>query len=130
MLDVRRLRALHEVARRGSIAAAAEALAFTPSAVSQQLAKLERETGVALLERGPHSVRLTAAGERLAERAAEIIEQLEDAERELAAPHGAAPMLRLGSFPTGAPIVLEALSLLEAREPDMHVTVSELDPLV
>ena len=64
MLDVRRLRLLREVARRGSIAAAADALSFSPSAVSQQLAKLERETGVELLERGPRSVRLTEAGER------------------------------------------------------------------
>src|ERR671937_188479 len=61
MLDVRRMRVLREVAERGSIAAAAQALAFTPSAVSQQIATLEREAGVALVERGPRSIRLTEA---------------------------------------------------------------------
>jgi molybdate transport repressor ModE-like protein len=83
MLDVRRLRLLREVARRGSIAAAAEELSISASAVSQQLAKLERETGVALLERGPRSVRLTAAGVLLAKHADAVIERLELAEAEL-----------------------------------------------
>ena len=64
MLDVRRLRVLREVALRGSIAGAAESLRFTPSAVSQQVAKLEREAGVPLVERGPRSVSLTPAGWR------------------------------------------------------------------
>src|SRR6266508_2813160 len=59
MLDVRRMRVLREVAERGSIAAAAQALSFTPSAVSQQIATLEREAGVALVERGPRSIQLT-----------------------------------------------------------------------
>ena len=59
MLDVRRLRVLREVGIRGSIAGAAQALSFTPSAVSQQVQKLERETGVQLLHRSPSSVTLT-----------------------------------------------------------------------
>ncbi|MFG2412945.1 helix-turn-helix domain-containing protein [Streptomyces goshikiensis] len=59
MLDVRRLRLLRELARRGTIAAVAEALAFSPSAVSQQLGVLEREAGLPLLERTGRRVRLT-----------------------------------------------------------------------
>ena len=67
MLDVRRMRVLSAVAEHGSIAAAAQSLAFTPSAVSQQIATLEREAGVALVERGTRSVRLTEAGRALVE---------------------------------------------------------------
>ncbi|MEU4732878.1 LysR family transcriptional regulator, partial [Streptomyces sp. NPDC023588] len=65
MLDVRRLRLLRELARRGTIAAVAEALAFSPSAVSQQLGVLEREAGLPLLERTGRGVRLTPAGQHL-----------------------------------------------------------------
>src|SRR5215203_4023714 len=63
MLDVRRMRVLREVAQRGSFSAAAEALSFTQSAVSQQIAALEREAGVVLVERSARGVRLTEAGE-------------------------------------------------------------------
>ena len=65
VLDVRRLRVLREVARRGTIVAAADALGYTPSAVSQQLSTLEREAGVAVLERTGRNVRLTDEGETL-----------------------------------------------------------------
>src|SRR3712207_2684539 len=65
MLDVRRLRLLRELAARGTVTAVAEALSYTPSAVSQQLAALERDAGVALLERVGRGVRLTDAGRRL-----------------------------------------------------------------
>lgn len=65
MFDARRLPTFREVARRGSFAAAADALCFTPSAVSQQIAALEREVGVRLFERSNHGVHLTDAGERL-----------------------------------------------------------------
>jgi DNA-binding transcriptional LysR family regulator len=126
MLDVRRLRVLREVAARGSIAAAADALAFTPSALSQQLSKLEREAGVALLERGPRSVKLTPAGRALAQRADEILEQLAAAEAELDAfrPAGTAPV-RLAAFPSAAAtIVPPALS-----SPAVEVRLTELDPV-
>ena len=62
MLDVRRLRVLREVAVRGSFSAAAESLSFTQSAISQQIAALEREAGVVLVERNARGVRLTQAG--------------------------------------------------------------------
>src|SRR5215216_4401323 len=65
MLDVRRMRVLREVAVKGSFSAAAEALSFTQSAVSQQIAALEREDGTILVQRGARGVRLTEAGEAL-----------------------------------------------------------------
>ena len=131
MLDVRRLRVLREVALRGSIAAAAEALRFTPSAVSQQLAKLELEAGVPLLERSPRSVRLTQAGWRLVEHAEVILEQLAQAEADLRELDGSPPVLRVGANTTAAAsIVPEALTRFAAVCPEIEVMVTEADPLV
>ena len=131
MLDVRRLRVLREVALRGSIAAAADSLRFTPSAVSQQLAKLEVEAGMPLLERGPKSVRLTPAGWRLVEHAETILEQLAQAEAELRELDSSPPMLRVGCNTTAAvSIVPEALGHFAAARPEIEVMVTESDPLV
>ena len=131
MLDVRRLRVLREVALRGSIAAAAESLRFTPSAVSQQLAKLELEAGVPLLERSPRSVRLTQAGWRLVEHAEVILEQLARAEADLRELDGSPPILRVGANTTAAAsIVPEALTRFAAACPGIEVMVTEADPLV
>ncbi|WP_433323807.1 LysR family transcriptional regulator [Spirillospora sp. CA-294931] len=103
MLEVRRLRLLSEFARRGSIAATAAALGYTPSAVSQQLAALEREAHVPLLDRTARSAELTDAGRRLAERAEEILTLVEAAEAELSAqadtPSG---RVVVTAFPTAA----------------------------
>jgi DNA-binding transcriptional LysR family regulator len=130
MLDVRRLRVLREVALRGSIAGAAEALRFTPSAVSQQVAKLEREAGVSLVERGPRSVRLTPAGWRLVDHAEAILDRLARAELELRSLAGEPPALRLGAITTAAVgIVPDALVRFGAACPDVEVTVTEADPL-
>lgn len=130
MLDVRRLRVLREVALRGSIAGAAEALRFTPSAVSQQVAKLEREAGIPLVERGPRSVSLTPAGWRLVEHAEAILDRLARAEIELRALAGEPPALRLGAITTAAVgIVPDALVRFGAVRPDVEVTVAEADPL-
>jgi DNA-binding transcriptional LysR family regulator len=130
MLDVRRLRVLREVALRGSIAGAAEALRFTPSAVSQQVAKLEREAGVALVERGPRSVSLTPAGWRLVDHAEAILDRLARAEAELRELAGEPPALRLGANTTAAvSIVPDALVRFGAARPDVEVTVVEADPL-
>ncbi|MFG2111644.1 LysR substrate-binding domain-containing protein [Streptomyces sp. NPDC048718] len=130
MLDVRRLRLLRELDLRGTIAAVAEALAFTPSAVSQQLGTLEREAGVALLERSGRGVRLTPAGRNLVRHAEAVLERLEQAEAELAeARHGPAGPLRIGAFPTATrALVPEALALLAARFPALEPMVSEMDP--
>ncbi len=131
MLDVRRLRVLREVALRGSIAAAAESLRFTPSAVSQQVAKLEAEAGVPLVERGPRSIRLTPAGWRLVEHAEVILEQLAEAEADLRELGGSPPRLRIGANTTAAAgIVPDALVRFGALEPGIEVTVTEADPLV
>jgi len=73
MLDTHRLRLLSEFARRGSIAATAAALGYTPSAVSQQLTALEREAGAVLLDRTARSAELTDAGRRLADHARRIL---------------------------------------------------------
>jgi len=103
MLNVQRLRVLREVAARGTIAAAAEALWVTPSAVSQQLSQLERETGVPLLERDGRRVRLTGAGERLVAHTERILADIEEAEAELAAlGTGISGYLRTSAFPTAA----------------------------
>jgi DNA-binding transcriptional LysR family regulator len=131
MLDVRRLRVLREVALRGSIAGAAESLRFTPSAVSQQVAKLEREAGVALVERGPRSVTLTPAGWRLVEHAEAILERLSAAESELRELAGSPPELRVGANTTAAvSIIPDALGRFAAVRPDVEVTVAESDPLI
>lgn len=131
MLDVRRLRVLREVALRGSIAGAAESLRFTPSAVSQQVAKLEAEAGVPLVERGPRSIRLTPAGWRLVEHAEVILEQLAEAEADLRELGGSPPRLRVGANTTAAAgIVPDALARFGALEPGIEVTVTEADPLV
>ncbi|MFD6938965.1 LysR family transcriptional regulator [Streptomyces goshikiensis] len=130
MLDVRRLRLLRELARRGTIAAVAEALAFSPSAVSQQLGVLEREAGLPLLERTGRRVRLTPAGEDLVQHAEAVLERLERAEADLAeARTGLAGALRVGSFPTATrAIVPAALITLARRHPRLEPMVCETDP--
>jgi DNA-binding transcriptional LysR family regulator len=130
MLDVRRLRLLRELAHRGTIAAVAQALAFSPSAVSQQLAVLEREAGVPLLERTGRRVRLTPAGRNLARHAEAVLERLEQASAELVdARQGLAGPLRIGTFPTAArAIVPAALTALARRHPGLEPMVTEIDP--
>ncbi|MFJ1864573.1 LysR substrate-binding domain-containing protein [Streptomyces sp. NPDC088097] len=130
MLDVRRLRLLRELARRGTIAAVAEALAFSPSAVSQQLAVLEREAGLPLLERTGRRVRLTPAGLHLVGHADAVLERLEQADADLAeARGGPAGALRIGAFPTATrAIVPAALVRLARRHPGLEPMVRETDP--
>src|SRR3954464_10229065 len=101
MLDVRRMRVLREVARRGSFSAAAEALSFTQSAVSQQIAALEREAGAVLVQRGARGVRLTEAGEAVVRHTDAILARLEEAESELEAIAG----LRGGGGRAGGAVV-------------------------
>src|SRR5918999_5318180 len=101
MLDVRRLKVLREVARQGSFSAAADALSFTQSAVSQQVAALEREAGASLVERGARGIRLTDAGEALVRHADAILTRICDAEAELEAIAGLrGGTVRLASFAT------------------------------
>src|SRR6186713_3161075 len=103
MLELRRLRLLSELHERGTIAAVAEALQFTPSAVSQQLAVLEREAGVPLLERAGRGVRLTDAGLVLANHVEALLERVELAESDLAAVSGkVGGRARIASFQSAA----------------------------
>jgi DNA-binding transcriptional LysR family regulator len=130
MLDVRRLRLLRELAHRGTIAAVAEALAFSASAVSQQLTALEREAGVVLLERTGRRVRLTPAAWKLVGHADAVLDRLERAEAELAdARQGPAGPLRIGTFPSAARVVIPpALAALAVDCPDLEPMVAEVDP--
>lgn len=131
MLDVRRLRLLRELAYRGTIAAVAEAQSYTPSAVSQQLAALEREAGVPLLERDGRRVRLTPAGRTLVAHAEEVLARLEQAEAALAAAREAVTgTLRLGAFPSAARVLLPAaLIALGRAHPGLDLMVEEVDPI-
>lgn len=127
MLSLPRLRLLREVHRTGSLTAAARALNYTPSAVSQQLKLLERETGTSLLEPVGRGVRLTPAAQGLVGHTEQILAHLEQAEAELAAAHHEVRgTLHVAAFQsamlTVAPTVLDAL----ARDhPDLHVTVTQ-----
>lgn len=119
MLSSQRLRVLREVFRTGSIAGAARVLRLSPSAVSHQLSKLEEEAGVGLVERGAQSLRLTAAGRRLARRAQEVLDIIEAAEKDLLAQARAdAGQLRIGFFASaGYRLLPLALSTFTARHP-------------
>jgi DNA-binding transcriptional LysR family regulator len=130
MLDVRRMRVLREVAQQGSFSAAAEALSFTQSAVSQQVAALEREAGTKLLERGPRGVRLTEAGRALTSHADAILARIEDAEEELAAIAGLrGGRLRLASFQSaGATLLPRAVAEFHRRHPEVDLGMIEAEP--
>ena len=130
MLDVRRLRVLREVARRGSLAGAADVLSYTPSAVSQQIAALEREAGLRLLERRARGVVLTEAGELLTEHAEVILRQLEAAETALEAlAELRRGHLRMASFATaGASVLPRAVDTFRARHPGVELTVGQASP--
>ncbi|QVQ53185.1 LysR family transcriptional regulator [Spiractinospora alimapuensis] len=119
MLSMERLRALAAVAQHGSIAAAARTLHMTPSAVSQQLGKLEREAGHRLLEPQGRTVRLTHAGRVLSEHAARVLGQLTKAESDLAdLHHDVLGSLRLGAVGSAVRALLpDALATLTRRHP-------------
>lgn len=130
MLSVPRLRILREVASLGSISAAAQELSYTQSAVSQQIATLEAETGLALVKRLPRGVRLTAAGQTLVEHAEGIIARLDAAQAELSAIVGLrGGELRMASFPTaGATLMPVAIANFRVSYPDVELTLSEGEP--
>jgi molybdate transport repressor ModE-like protein len=130
MLDVRRMKVLREVAARGSFSAAAEALSFTQSAVSQHVAALERESGATLVERGARGVRLTDAGRALVSHADAILARLECAEEELAAIAGLrGGRLRLACFQSaGATLVPRAVAVFHDRHPDVELSMVEAEP--
>ncbi|MER7892733.1 LysR family transcriptional regulator [Micromonospora sp. NPDC094482] len=131
MLDVRRLRLLCDLSRLGTIAAVAQAHTYTPSAVSQQLAALEREAGVPLLERTGRRVTFTAAGRVLVTHAEAVLAALEQTTAALAAvATGLTGPLRIGAFPTAVRTLLPAtLVALGHQHPGLELTVTELDPV-
>src|SRR5829696_10192823 len=130
MLDIRRMRVLREVAAKGSFSAAAEALNFTQSAVSQHVAALERETGTQLVERLARGVRLTEAGTVLVTHADAILARLESAEEDLAAIAGLrGGRLRLVCFQSaGATVVPRAVATFHERYPDVELSMREAEP--
>ncbi|HEX8051502.1 MAG TPA: LysR family transcriptional regulator [Thermoleophilaceae bacterium] len=131
MLDVKRMKVLKEVAAEQSFSAAAQKLGYTQSAVSQQVAALERETGTTLIERNPRGIRLTDAGEALVRHAEGILARLADAEAELEAIAGLrGGRLRLGSFPTaGATLMPRAIAKFSRRHPAVELSLVEADPI-
>ncbi|MTD43948.1 LysR family transcriptional regulator [Conexibacter sp. W3-3-2] len=130
MLDVKRLRVLREVASRGSFSAAADALSYTQSAISQQIAALEREAGTTLVERSARGVRLTEAGEALVRHTDAILARLADAEAELEAIAGLrGGRLRLAAFPTAAATVMpRAIAAFRERHPAVELSMVPMEP--
>ena len=130
MLELRRLRLLHELHDRGTIAAVADALQFTPSAVSQQLAMLEREAGVPLLERAGRGVRLTDAALVLVDHAEALLERAAAAEADLAAAAGTvAGRGRIAGFESVAlHLALPAMESLARDAPGLRCELIEMEP--
>ncbi|MFE9254692.1 LysR substrate-binding domain-containing protein [Streptomyces sp. NPDC006879] len=130
MLDVSRLRALHAVAVHGSVGAAAAALGFSPSAVSQQIAKLERETRTTLLERRGRGVALTEEARHLAETGRELLALMERAETTLEERRGRpGGRLTVAAFASAARGLLPGVLAQLAREhPALDVRLTEVDP--
>ncbi|HEV7754052.1 MAG TPA: LysR family transcriptional regulator [Baekduia sp.] len=128
-LDVRRLRVLRELAARGTVAATAEALSFTPSAVSQQLSALEREAGVVLLEREGRRLLLTDAGRTLVSHADAVLAQLERAEAELhAGTQEISGTLRVAAFSSFARSVLPEVTAAMLGHDRLDVHVRDAEP--
>ncbi|MFD8740251.1 LysR family transcriptional regulator [Streptomyces sp. NPDC059618] len=130
MLDLQRLRALHAVSVHGTVGAAAAALGYTPSAVSQQIAKLERETRTILLERRGRGVRLTEQAEQLASTAQELLAIVERAETDLEERRGMpAGRLTVAAFASAARGLMPAvLADLAVRHPALDTRLTEIDP--
>lgn len=128
-LDVGRLRLLREVELRGSIAAAAREVGLTPSAVSQQLAILEREAGTALLDRTPRGVLLTGAGRALVSRARSILELLEEARADLDRLTGElSGHVRIGTVASAAATLVSEAATRLAEHAALEVTVTVAEP--
>ncbi|MGW4928934.1 LysR family transcriptional regulator [Agromyces sp. NPDC004153] len=130
MLDVRRLRLLVELSRRGTLAAVADALSYSPSSVSQQLGLLEREAGVPLLVQVGRRVQLTPQALVLVEHGKAVLDRLEEAEADVARSlTSVGGTVRIAVFQSAAHAVMpQALTLLAAGHPDLRVEVTEREP--
>lgn len=129
MLDLRRLLLLRELEARGTVAAAAQALGYTPSAVSQQLAVLEREAGVPLTRRAGRGLRLTDAGHVLAGHAGTLLAAAEEAEADLAqAGSTVTGTVRVAAFQTATlHLVIPAVAEVQAEHPELRVEIVEAE---
>ena len=128
-LDVGRLRLLREVELRGSIAAAAREVGLTPSAVSQQLAILEREAGTPLLDRSPRGVLLTGAGRALVSRARAILQLLEEARADLDRLTGElSGHVRIGTVASAAAALVSTAATRLAEHAALELTVIVAEP--
>ncbi|MES3034700.1 MAG: LysR substrate-binding domain-containing protein [Gemmatimonadota bacterium] len=130
MISLDRLRALHAVVSYGTLNAAADALSVTPSAVSQQIAKLERETGEQLIEKRGRGVVLTDAGQALAGYAERALSVLREAEADLDARRSiVAGEVRVGAFATAVRgLAPRALQALQREHPQLQVRIEEAEP--
>src|SRR3954449_7744602 len=131
MLDVNRLRVIDAVARHGSVTAAAKELHYSQPSVTHHLSRLEAESGAQLLQRVGRGIRLTPAGQLLADRAAEIIGRIDAADAELSAHVGLnAGRVRLAGFSSAiGSLVPGALAALARRHPDLQVPLTDTHPL-
>lgn len=131
MLDMHRLRLLRELSLRGTVQAVAAALGYSPSAVSQQLSKLQREVGAPLLERDGRRVRLTPQARILVDHTEAVLARLEQAEAEVAAStRQVAGRLHVATFQSvGLALIPAVLALLEVRHPGLQVEVSVQEPV-
>jgi len=130
MLDLKRLRILREVVSRGSFSAAADSLYLSQSAVSQQVATLEREVGMPLLERTRDGTKATAAGRSLVAHADAAIARLEEAERELMEIAGLeGGEVRVASFPSASATLLTmAVREFTSRYPKVRLSADDSEP--
>src|SRR5215471_3326542 len=130
MLDVIRLRVLVAVARYGSVTAAARALNYAQPSISHHIARLEAETGARLLQRVGRGVKLTEAGQLLAERAEEIIGRLDAAEAELAAHVGLRQdRVRLAAFGSAlSTLVATGVAAVRAEREATDVLLTQAEP--
>lgn len=129
LTDVQRLRVLREVARQGSFSKAAAALLCTPSAVSQQIAALERSVGAAVVERSPRGVVLTEPGRLLVEAAEAVLAELHHARERIDRIAAGRTRLTIATFGSGGRHLLPgALTSFVADHPDVEITVLEREP--
>jgi DNA-binding transcriptional LysR family regulator len=130
MLDVNRLRVIDAVSRHGSVTAAAKELHYSQPSVTHHLTRLEAETGAQLLQRVGRGIRLTPAGQLLADRAAEILGRIDAADAELSAHVGlTAGRVRLAGFSSAiGSLVPEAAAALAAAHPGLQISLTDMHP--